>query len=243
MLPQKTFLSREYTLAESDFDVTGYVKPQRVMEIMQDLATAQAEILGFGWDLLNSHGLFWVLSKVKIIFNKPITRQNNKFKVYTWPVAPNKFFIERRFVAVGVDGNEVFAASTIWMMIERDTRKIADTKTVESFYKADFDNTPCIDCNLERIRKNDEYSLAYKTEIRRSQLDINKHVNNTHYVNFAVDTLAHTDKISQIEITYHKELKYSDAVEVYLKRTQNAACVAGERNGETAFTAKLVLEQ
>lgn len=243
MLPNKTFLTREYILTESDFDVTGYAKPQRIMEIMQDLATDQAEILGFGWDLLNSHGLFWVLSKVKIIFNKPITRQSNKFKVYTWPVAPNKFFIERRFVAVDENGGEVFSASTIWMMIERDTRKIADTKTVESFYKADFDNTLCIDCNLERIRKSDEYSLVYETQIRRSQLDINKHVNNTHYVNFAADVLTHTDKISQIEITYHKELKQGDNVAVYCKRTQNAACVVGERNGEMSFTAKLVLEQ
>lgn len=243
MLPQKTFLSREYELTESDFDVTGYAKPQRIMEIMQDLATDQAQILGFGWDLLNSHGLFWVLSKVKIIFNKPVTRHNNKFKVYTWPVAPNKFFIERRFVVVDDNGSEVFAASTMWMMIERDTRKIADTKTVENFYKADFDNTPCIDCNLERIRKNDEFTLAYETQIRRSQLDINKHVNNTHYVNFAADVLQHTDKISQIEITYNKELKQGDAIAVYFKRTPNAVCVVGERNGETSFSAKLTLEQ
>lgn len=243
MLPQKTFYAKKHCLTESDFDVTGLAKPQRIMEIMQDAATEHADALGFGWDALNAQGLFWALSKVKIAFRMPVTRRNNKFTLYTWPVSPKKMFVERRFTAVDDLGNEVFSASSMWLTVEKDARKIADAKTVESFYKADFDDTPAIDCNLERIFKNDNFVLVYQTQIRRSQLDINRHVNNTRYVDFAADALNADERISQIEITYHKELWLGDVVEVYCKREQNALFAVGERGGETSFTVKLILER
>lgn len=242
MLPQKTYLKQECKLYESDFEVTGSVKPHRVMELMQDVATTHADKLGFGWDLMNANGLFWVLSKVKIVINKPLTRTIRSFTLYTWPIRAGKFFVERRFVAVDSCGEQLFCSSTLWLMVERDTRRIASSATISQFYNADFDDTPC-DCDVQyqRIRRDDDFTLAYERTIRRTDLDINRHVNNTNYINYVVDALNVDDKVKQIELVYQKELKMGDAFSVYVKRNDNAVLVTGERD-ETCFTAKIVLE-
>ena len=100
MLPQKTYETKDCKLYESDFDVNKTVKLRRIMEFMQDLATTHADKLGFGWNSMNDNGLFWVMSKVKIVFHKKLDRSVRRFKLYTWPVKPDRLYVERRFEAV-----------------------------------------------------------------------------------------------------------------------------------------------
>lgn len=242
MLPNKTFDTKNCILYESDYDVTSQVKPHRVMELMQDLATTHGDKLGFGWDHMDANGLFWVISKTKIVFDKPLNRSIRSFKLYTWPIKADRLFIERRFAAIDERGEQLFAATTVWMLVERDTRKIASKDTIAEFYQADFDDTPCsANTDFARLRRDDGYALNYQRVIRRTELDINRHVNNTNYVNYAMDVLDERQTISRIEIVYHKELKLGDVISVYSKREDSCVYVVGERNGETCFTVKLSL--
>jgi len=180
-----------------------------------------------------------VLSKVKIVFHKPVTRVTRKFKLYTWPQAPERFFVERRFEATDENDIKLFSCSTLWLMVERDTRKIARASTVSKLYNADFDDSPCdADTSFERVRRGDGFSLAYERKILRSDLDINRHVNNTNYVTYAIDAV-NEGSFSQIEIAYHKELMLNDTVAVYVLFREDCALISGEREGETCFTAKL----
>ena len=242
MLPKKTFSCKDCKLYESDFDVTSNVKLQRVMELMQDAATTHADELGIGWDYMDSEGLFWILSKVKIVFHKSLDRQIRSFKLYTWPIASNKLYMERRFEAVDEQGERLFSSSTLWMIVERDTRKIASRDTVAKYYNFDFDNAECgCDANFDRLRRDDTYELSYESNVTRCLLDINKHVNNTCYVNYAVDVLGIDEQMSAVELVYHKEMKLGETVGVYSKRDGKCVNVIGERDGQTCFTIKLTV--
>ncbi len=242
MLPQKTYETKDCILYESDFDVNKTVKLRRIMEFMQDLATTHADKLGFGWNSMNDNGLFWVMSKVKIVFHKQSDRNVRRFKLYTWPVKPDRLYVERRFEAVDDQGENLFSATTVWMIVERDTRKIASREAVARFYNADFDDAPCgADVSFARIRRDCDYLLKYERTIRRSDLDLNRHVNNTNYVDYASDALADADTVSQAEITYNRELLLNDCVSVYSKQIDRVVWIVGERGGDVCFTAKLTL--
>lgn len=241
MLPQKTFLVKDCKLSESDFDVTSNVKLHRVMEFMQDVATAHADELGIGWYYMNSQGLFWILSKVKIVFHRPLNRATQGFKLYTWPITANRLYMERRFVAVDEQGQALFSSSTLWMIVERDSRKIVSRDVAAKYYSFDCDSAECdCDANFERLRRDDGYTLSYRRQVRRTDLDINRHVNNTNYVNYALDVLDENEQVKAVEIVYHKELKLGDDVNVYVKRDGNVVNVVGERD-QTCFTVKLTL--
>lgn len=243
MLPQKTFFEMDCDLHESDYDVTSRIKPQRVMAFMQDAATSHADKLGIGWDYMDKNGLFWILSKVKIVFHRPLDRETHNFKLYTWPIAGNRLYLERRFEAVDEHGQTLFSSSTLWMIVERDTRKIASREVVAKYYSFDVDDAECgCDNNFDRLRRDGSYALSYERQVRRTDLDINKHVNNTNYINYALDVLNGSEIVTSVEIVYQKELKLGDNVSVYSKRDGNLVYVVGERDNQTCFTIKLTLQ-
>lgn len=250
-LPQKTFMKTQCVLYESDFDVTSQVKLHRIMEFMQNIATDHADALGIGWDRLHSLGLFWVLTKIKIVFDRPVDRSIREFTLYTWPVKANRLYAERRFAAVDANGERLFCSSSYWMMLETESRKIASQQTLQTLYNLDFDDAPSgCDGTFERIRDEGWFGSCYPREIRRSDLDINNHVNNTNYVNFALDALSPKDSVSAVEIVYHRELKFRDVIRVLSHRRDNDLIVLAERDehriffgehDEICFTAKLTL--
>lgn len=242
MLPVKTYYSFDRKLNESDFDVNGDIRLHRLMEILQDAATAHADLLGFGWDELDSQACLWVLSKIKMVFHKPITRKCGEITLYSWPLKPTRFFAERCF-EIYADGEHYLSATSLWLIIDRQTRRIATSDRLESVYRADFD-TAHSDCTaeFERVRRDDGYVFDYCRTIRRTDLDINGHANNTYYVNFALDALQREMRVTQAEITYLKELTAGDEVKIYSKTQGNCVYVVGERD-EPSFTVKFTLAQ
>ncbi len=236
-IPEKTFLTLPCTLSESDFELNGEVKPLKIMQLMQDVATAHAEKLGVGWQTLNQNGKLWVLSKVKTEFFQPVTRQTPPFTLYTWPLEPNRFYAERCFTAA--KGDELlFSATSLWSMIDRDSRKMVSAAVMNDFYHGEYSAvTADTSSTFQRVKQGAEFEFCYEKNVRRSDLDRNGHVNNTNYVTFAEDVLSASERIRAMEITYHKELKLGDVVKVFAHRTENSVAVVGTREGETCFTA------
>ncbi len=241
MLPSKTFYKAEHVLYDSNFDASGRVNPHKIAEFLQDAAGEHANLLGFGWDILDKTGCLWVLSKLRLRFFRPVTREVKSFTLYTWPLKPARFFAERCFSAVSGE-QQLFAADSVWLVIDRDSRKIVSSERLAAIYDCDFDDAHCdVENKFERIRRDGDYAFAYSLEVRRSDLDVNGHVNNANYINYAANVLRPEERIEEMEIVYQKELRLGDKADIYVKRQGNRVYVAGERE-ETCFTALLTLE-
>lgn len=241
-IPDKNFHVLRCSLGESDFEFNGDVKPQKIMQLMQDAATEHAEKIGVGWHALDDNGKLWVLSKVKTVFHTPVTRSTPPFELYTWPLEPNRFYSERCFVAVA-KGEPLFSTCSLWSMIDRDSRKIVPATTMNDFYHGEYSSArPNIDATFQRVRLNENFAFCYEKTVRRSDLDQNGHVNNTNYVVIAEDVLSPEERIRTMEITYHRELKLGEVVRVFASRNGNLVEVVGERDGETCFTVVFALE-
>ncbi len=242
MLPKKTFLITDCPLYDSNFDTSGTVRLQRIMDFMQDAAGRHAQKLGFGWDNLDSTGCLWVLSKLKLRFDRPVTRQTEGFTLCTWPLRPQRFFAERCFEASDANGNRLFCATSVWLIIDRNSRKIVSSDRLNDIYNCDFDDAHSdISADFERIRRTDDYALCYERTVRRSDLDVNGHVNNTVYANLAVDVLSPDERVREVQIVYQKELRLGDTVRIFSRRADDAVYVVGERD-ETCFSALLTLD-
>lgn len=241
MLPTKTYYTMSCTLYESNFDTSGTLNPHRVMEFLQDAASEHAKLLGFGWDNLDSADCLWVLSKMRIRFQRTLTKKLKRFTLYTWPLSPTRFFAERCFVAVDDEGETVFQATSVWLVIDRFTRHIVSSDRLKQIYDCDFDDAHCdVLPEFARIRRDESFAFVYDKTIRRSDLDVNGHVNNTNYVNYALDVLSPNQSVSELEIVYQKELMLGDTAHIYCKRDGDAVCVVGERE-DTCFTVKFTL--
>ncbi len=244
MLPQKTFLTKEYAVTPEFFS-DGQVQISRLMKCLEDVAKCHAELLGFGFEDMLKQNLLWVISKAKIVFAKPLTADILHIKVTTWPSKNRKFFCNRYFVVTDQRDNDIFYATYVWAMIDKDSRAIASPIRVEQMYQCDFDDAlPNMDTTVQKVvlDGNDWLECAHYVA-QQKHLDDNNHVNNTHYVQFA--TLGETQSVIQLEITYQHELLLGESVTVYKKWQGNAVSVVGlKADGTTvSFTARYIIEK
>lgn len=226
---------------ESDFEFNGQAKPRRILQLLQDEAVEHASQLGFGWDALNERGMLWVLSKINLVFDTPVTRENGKFSLYTWPLAPGRFYVERCFAAIDENGRQLFSAISLWLIIDREQRRIVPAqKILNDIYDGVYSDVRCdAQADFARIRKDENFEFCYERQIMRSDLDKNGHVNNTNYANYALDVLPPQEIVNQLEIVYDKELKLHDKILISTMRIGKNVYVVGEREGTTCFSALL----
>ena len=221
ILPEKTFLKTCCRLHESDFGFDQNVKMLRVLQFLQDAATQHGEQLGLGWNAMDANGILWVLSKIKVVFDKPVTRKTQEFLLYTWPLAPTRFFAERCFTAV-TDEGQIFSATSFWSLISKEQRKILPAEKMNEFFHGEYSSAHCdASADYVRVRFDETFVPVYEKTVRRSDLDLNGHVNNTNYATYASDVLSPEEEILSMEIVFHKELKLGDTLTVYAKRQDN----------------------
>ena len=181
-----------------------------------------------------------MLSKLKIRLDIPFAADTADFTLYTWPLRPARFFAERCFAGVKED-RTLFSATSLWTVIDRNTRRIVSADKLNSIYRCDFDDAHCdVTADFVRLRRDESYVQCYTKTVRRSDLDVNGHVNNTNYVNYALDVLQPGERVTEAEIVFQKELLFGDTVTVYAKRESGKVYVIGERD-ETCFTAVLTI--
>lgn len=219
MKPTKTFYVHDFELLETDFDVDGNLRSARLMQFLQNAAGQHVKDFGLGWDDLNDKQLLWVLSKMKYRRVKSITKAVKTLRVYTWPKAPNKFFYDRLFEVYDANTDKLLVeAYSQWLVVDKASRKAVTANTVDGFADADFaDETIALAPDFARVRKTDDFVEVDSVVVRRSMLDINKHVNNTNYITFVEDALDEGSH-NYVEIVYHKEVLCGQTVDMYVKR-------------------------
>jgi len=73
----------------NDCDLTGRFTPANVFKKMTELAGINAIQLGFGFEEMLAHGLYWVLSRLKVKFlRRPNAGERLQWR--TWPKQSSK---------------------------------------------------------------------------------------------------------------------------------------------------------
>ena len=199
----------------SEMDYKLALKPSALLNYFQDIASENAEILGFGYSYIIKKDLAWFLLKYRIEFNTyPIGEYN--LTVKTEPRGYNKLFAYRDFELS--NGEKVFArAFTSWALVNLKNGKLASIKEA-------LDNNPYMptyerhknDLSFGKIQMPENISSEKTFEIRYDDIDVNGHVNNCNYIIWALEPLElefrnkHYPKI--IDIIFKKEIKYGNRV-------------------------------
>ncbi len=235
MFPQKTFLTKKFDITDSFFH-NGKLKLSQVMKCMEDVSRNHANQLGFGFDDMIAQGLLWMISKAKIVLKKPLVK-GMAINLTTWPAVNRKFFCNRYFIAKDDNGEELFSAVYVWVVVDSSTRSMAQTDKIEQMYKGDFDSaTPDMDLSFQKVvvNINDGWQFVGKQEMKVDYLDENNHVNNTFYMDFA--TQNEVNSVVQVEISYHRELMLGESVTIYKKTDGNKTQVCGIKDEEKTLS-------
>ena len=195
------------------------------MNLAQEAAGLHAVELGFGYEELIKNNTAWILSRVNIQFvDTPLWRDD--ITLTTWHKGANRLFFLRDFIMTDKDGKERVKATTSWLVLNLETRRLVrDPMLME-------EGTVCTENVIEtpadkvQMPKDVPAELVLEHAVAYSDVDMNNHTNNAMYMQWAMDAvdyeIASTRAVKEITINFNRETKAGDVVSIY------RACVEKE---------------
>lgn len=241
---EKTF-SKDYTITCYEADANQLMRPTAMLDLMQEAANVNASTLGFGYDEMINSNIAWVLSRTHVKFiNTPKWREEVNLK--TWHKGVSKLFYLRDFILSDKEGNPMVLATTSWLIIDMNTRRLVRNNDLAL-------NNTAMDAIAAPADKvvlpvDIEPKLVRKHPITWSEIDTNGHVNNVKYAVWAIDAVKTEDikerPLKELLINYDAEVMPGDVVKIFRVRQETEEGIVYYITGKVAdkqnFAVKLV---
>lgn len=211
-----------------------------LFQLFQESAYLHAEKLGWGYLFLAEKGLFWLLSKMKVSLSR-LPHWDEVIKITTTPYTPLSLWAPRDFQVHSSQGELLVEATSHWLLVDREKLKPLPPATL--FKDLDFDHPQGL-CSLKigKIRGDwDDQPLAERG-VYTSHLDVNRHMNNTRYVDFISDTLTDKEResLKTLEMLYHLEAHPGDRLQIHEgKDPDGKRLLKLQRGEENILSARL----
>lgn len=240
--------SEEYIIPCYDTDLRMRLKPTAFLNRAQEAANHHAEYLGVGYDTLNDTHQAWVMSRMRVIFDRlPMWRE--KVRLQSWHKGAAGFMFLRDFVMTDSEGDTLVRATTSWLVVDMNTRRLARRGAFAEFAT---DESKCIPEHVieepaaKIVLPEDVEQVAQQShKVAFSDLDMNNHVNNVMYSVWAMDVVGlevtQERALRELEINFNNEIRPEEVVELTLYRRPESYTyfVEGKVEGKNSFIIRL----
>lgn len=235
---------KEYNVHYYEVDYKKKLLITGLMNFFSDVAVQQSENLGIGLEYLKENNVAWVIYKWDI-YLKRYPMFNEKVRVRTMPYSLRKFYAYRTFEMIDEKGDVIAEANSLWFFIDIKNRK--SIRILDKMYDAygiDRSNNKAL--NMEKIKSPERIDYEENFNIRYTDIDTNRHVNNVKYVDWAIETIpvdiVDNYELKSISIIYEKEITYGEHIKVVTQIEENnddITCIHEVRNSDKKGVAKL----
>ncbi len=208
--------TEDFRIKSYENDVRQKLRLTTLFQYLQEVAGRHVTDTPVGYDALEARGQFWVLVRIRArILRMPAWRDT--VSVETWAKRMDRMFAYREY-EVRKDGELLIAATSEWMLMDRESRK------------------PCrLSCLPAAMPLREEEGLAErigklvpagrgltsrKCVARYSDIDMYHHVNNTKYIEWAMDCFEYSflagHEVEEIQINFVAEVGPDEEVSVSL---------------------------
>ena len=219
---------QEYQLRLGDFDRYNRLQPAAILDIFQDIATIQANASGMGRDDMMAKGVFWIVTRTKYrMLSDPAF--HSTVIASTWPHTPTRFSFLRDYRLTSTDGVVIAEGTSEWLLMEAETRKFA---SVLDHYEGstDFVEDRTFDPKPRKIAQlPDENAPSLVVVPPYTDVDLNGHVNNARYANYAIAALdpGADGAIGTFQIDYRQEVREGEQLSVRYQTIDGCPIMAG----------------
>ena len=230
-----------------DVDGKGVCKASALLGHLQEAATQAAEHGGFSREVITrEHGAFWMLTRVWYRLERPL-RWEEELTIRTWHRGGRAATLYRDY-DLYVGREPVGECVSAWVLARQSDRQLLRLSAIR-----ELDNTGggalCKDKKLSKLRLPDGLREADRRRTRYSDTDINGHVNNTRYADFACDALE-MEKLeagtflSQLQIGYLAECRPGEELRLMAGQEGETRFVRGmDEDGKSRFEAALIFSK
>lgn len=205
-----------YPLSPADFDAQGVLKPYVLLKCMEDIAVKNASANKFGVDEVLSKNVAWVLIKYRIEFDD-YPQSLTQLIIDTEPRGMNRLFAFRDFILRDETGRQLGRASSTWTVIDLETKSMLSPQQVFGDCMLNFEKR-ADDLTYQKLRPLAAAEGLRETRysVQSSDIDLNQHVNNCVYINWAFGCLEEAfvqgKKLKTLDINFKKEVLQDESV-------------------------------
>jgi len=218
-------LEKEYPVHVYETGPDGKLNLHSLFDYFQDIASDHAASLGFGRDDLMKHNHFWVLSRIcSEISLMPSWGETIILK--TWPRGTDRLFALRDYEARYPDGRIIALATSSWLIIDRDTKRIQRPDNLRISLNSDPLVEKALPVNAMKLEPASGNGRSVPDfRVRVSDLDINLHTNNARYLKWITDSYDLDFMLNNVplsaEINYLAESRFSDNIAIIISEDAN----------------------
>jgi acyl-ACP thioesterase len=210
--------------------------------MFQDIAGFHAKTIGIGALELEEKGLFWIVSKIRLVIKKrPLVQET--LEETTWIQPAEKVVCERDW-ALTQDGEQIAYVKSMWALLRREDFRPVLMSGV--YPDSDFAIAPPDSEPFTRISKKFENAEPIgEYRIRSVDIDRGGHFNNGNYVKamlgcFTCAQIAEMG-ISELDLQYHLQCYEGETIRFVRRPSEDWLMEIGALNeeGKVCFTAAL----
>lgn len=227
-----------------DVDGLGCCRASALMGHMQEAATQAAEHGGFGRDvLMRNHQGFWMLTRMWYRLERPL-RWGEELTIHTWHRGA-KGVVSYRDYDLYVGEELVGEGVSAWVLASMTDHKLMRLNGVSEMTHT-HGGELCKDRTLSKLRAPEEVECVDHRLTRYSDTDINGHVNNTRYADFAcdalrMDRLPEDQFLAEMQIGYLAECRAGEELEILsgMDKDGHIYVCGNDEGGKARFEASL----
>lgn len=212
--------------------LSGQVRPGDLAREMEKITEEHLGILGLSRDRLKAEGKIWVIAWTQIHISR-LPEPGEQVILRIWPGKMKAMMQVRKYAFYTADGKPLACASSIFVMMDANTRGFAAPSEILKYL-------PVVEIPGEsdlppmRLEFPAELSCTLSRTVAAEEIDLNGHLNNTHYLDWA-DGLMGEKNPSSVWVQYVKELLEGQQVALQYEMQESALYVRGVSDGKDSF--------
>lgn len=186
-MEDQNIFEREFKIESYLTDSKGFLAPNQLLLLMQEVAWAHVDKHHIGWDYLSQFNQFWALTRMHVkIIRMP--KWNETVTVKTWGKLSELVTHYRDHEITDQEGNVIVAATSTWVILDFTTGKPQRVENLPTYLYVNEHRNAIVE-NAPKIK-----ALNFPAEERIykpvvfSDIDVNQHVNNSKYLQFTIDS-------------------------------------------------------
>lgn len=189
MVKVRSEFQKNIEIGITDCNALLNIKASSIQKYLVDTSMNHCNKMRIGYYDLEKLGFMWVICELEIHINA-IPTFGEIVKLRTWPIKPRLIIAERNYEMYNRIGEIQGYALSSWCILDKENRKPVKISTIKC-------NEPkYIDSKYKKSKfqfcKKENLELMGEDVVKVSDLDVNKHMNNTRYISKVLDLLSAT---------------------------------------------------
>lgn len=236
---QNNSYTMKTTLEIEHVDLARRWNMAAILTAMQTVADLHANLLEAGRDHVLAKGAYWVIARLRVEMER-YPQYMDEVSLTTWPGKPDRLTYPRYFNFHDQSG-PLGSATSMYMLLDTQTHEIISPAKMDLYSMIDILPDTC--ARPTKIRPVGEpVKTLHRTPVY-SDIDLNRHMNNTRYAQWACDMFP-TSKFEESMLRSFQLNYVSDGIEGHdialtLYEQKDGFVIAGEDTdtGKAVFSS------